>query len=778
MFVGKSVLRREDARLLAGRGQYIADLELPGMLHAAFVRSPVAHSRIRSVDTSRAKQAPGVVLVLGGAELQRALPPVRDNQLPLPGKWKAAIPHRILNPRQPLLAVDKARHVGEAVAVVVAESPLAAEDAAELVTVDYEDLPAVVDAEAALAAGSVLLHEQLKTNEIGWFSLRKGDAAQAIAAAPHRIRRRFFHHRYAAMPMECRGVAAAYDARTQKYTVWSSTQVVHWVQREIATTLGVADAQVRCVALDVGGGFGVKGHVYPEDMLLPFLAKQAGRPVRWIETRREHLACSCHSRDQIHEAEIAFDGDGRILALRDRFIVDCGAWNPLGVAVVYNTAAHLPGPYRIAHLEIDARVAATNKVPNAPYRGAGRPEAAQVTERLMDLVAAQLKLEPAEVRRRNMVRADEMPYAVGIPYRDGEPVIYDSGDYPAALAKALQAIGGVEAFRERQREARKAGRYLGLGLGCYTEGTGVGPFEGATVRIDGSGKIYVSSGAAAQGQGMETVFAQIAADAWDVRPEDVMVVLGDSAAIPMGFGTIASRSTVNVSAAIRYASDKLRDKAFAIAGNMLECASADLELRSGAVGIAGVPGAQVSLAQLAQAARPGWDHRRPAGMQAGLEETHYFEPPTVTWAYAAHAAIVEVDIETGRVKIERYVIAHDCGVLVNPMLAEGQIIGGAVQGIGGALAEAIAYDGQGQLLSGTFMDYAMPIASDVPDIELVHQQIPSPLNPLGVKGLGEGGAISPPATLANAVCDALSAFGIELNATPIRPESLLWAILK
>jgi carbon-monoxide dehydrogenase large subunit len=776
MFVGKSVARREDARLLRGKGQYIADLELPGMLHVAFVRSPVAHARIRAVDTSRAQQAPGVALVLGGAELQQALPPVRDNQLPLPAKWKAAIPHRILNPRQPLLAVDKARHVGEAVAVVVAESQLAAEDAAELVEVDYEDLPAIVDPQAALDAGAPLVHEALGTNEIGWFSLRKGDAAKALAAAPHRIERRFHHHRYAAMPMECRGVAAAYDLRTATYTVWSSTQVVHWVQREIATTLGVADARVRCVALDVGGGFGVKGHVYPEDMLLPFLAQRTARPVRWIESRREHLACSCHSRDQLHEAEIAFDDEGRILALRDRFIVDCGAWNPLGVAVVYNTAAHLPGPYRIPHLDIEARVAATSKVPNAPYRGAGRPEAAQVTERLMDLVAAQLGLEPAEVRRRNMVRADEMPYAVGIPYRDGEPVVYDSGDYPAALAKALAALGGVEAFRGRQREARKAGRYLGLGLGCYTEGTGVGPFEGATVRIDGSGKVYVSSGAAAQGQGMETVFAQIAADAWGVTPDDVVVVLGDSAAIPLGFGTIASRSTVNVSAAIRHASDKLRDKAFAIAGNMLECASADLELRSGGVGIAGVPGAQVSLAQLAQAARPGWDHRRPDGVDAGLEETHYFEPPTVTWSYAAHAAIVEIDMETFRVRIERYVVAHDCGVLVNPMLAEGQIVGGAVQGIGGALAEAIAYDAQGQLLSGTFMDYAMPIASDLPAIELLHQQIPSPLNPLGVKGLGEGGAIAPPVTLANAVCDALSPFGIEINATPIRPENLLRAV--
>src|SRR5438105_579917 len=592
MFVGKSIPRREDARLLRGQGQFVADLELPAMAHVAFVRSPVAHARIRSVDTSSAKQSPGVLLVLGGAELQQALPPVRDNQLPLPGKWKAAIPHRILSPRQPLLAVDKVRHVGEAVAVVVAESQLAADDAAELVSVDYEELPAIVDPQAALGGASALVHERLKTNEMGWFSVRKGDAAQALEAAPHRIRRRFVHHRYAAMPMECRGVAALYDVRSDTYTVWCSAQVVHWVRRETATTLGVPESRVRCIALDVGGGFGVKGHVYPEDMLLPFLARRCGRPVRWIETRREHLLCSCHARDHVHDAEIAFDGEGRILALRDRFVVDCGAWNPLGVGALYNTAAHLPGPYRIAHLDIEARVAATNKVPNAPYRGAGRPEAAQVTERLMDLIATKLALEPAEVRRRNMVAADEMPYALGIPYRDGEPAVYDSGDYPAALAKALDALGGVEAFRRRQREARKSGRYIGLGLGCYTEGTGVGPFEGATVRFDGSGKIYVASGAAAQGQGMETVFAQIAADAWAVTPDDVTVVLGDSSAIAMGFGTIASRSTVTVSAAIRLASEKLRDKAFPIAGNMLECAAADLELREGAAGIAGSPGQQ------------------------------------------------------------------------------------------------------------------------------------------------------------------------------------------
>ena len=746
------------------------------MLHAVFVRSQVAHARIRSVSTARAARAPGVVLVLTGAELEKMLPPVRDNQMPLPAKWKKAIPHRILNPRQPMLCTDKVRHVGEAVAVVVAQTRVAAEDAAELIEVDYDVLPAVVDPHHALGKDSTLVHEQLKTNEIGWFVVKKGDPEKAFSDAPRRIKRRFAHHRYAAMPMECRGVAASYEARTDSYTVWSSTQVVHWVQREIATNLAVPEAQVRVIAPDVGGGFGVKGHVYPEDMLLPFLARMLGRPVRWLETRGEHMLCSCHSRDQHHEAEIAFDDTGRIIALRDSFVVDCGAWNPLGVAVVYNTAAHLQGPYRIEHLSIEAKVAATNKVPNAPYRGAGRPEAVQVMERLMDLVARELGLEPAEVRRRNMIRREEMPYPVGIPYRDGEPIVYDSGDYPEALSKALAAIGGLEAFRKRQAAAHAAGRYLGLGLGCYTEGTGVGSFEGATVRIDPTGKIYVSSGACPHGQGMETIFSQVAADAWGVEPENVITAFGDTASIPMGFGTIASRTTVTVSAAIHHASRKLREKVFAIAGHKLECAVADLELRDGKVGVVGVPGAELTFAQIAQASRPGWDNGRPAGVEPGLQETYYFEPPTVTWAYAAHAVIVEVDAETGRLAIERYVVSHDCGVLVNPMLAEAQIVGGVVQGIGGATFEAIRYDTEGQLLSGTFMDYMMPVASDVPQIVLVHQEIASPLNPLGVKGLGEGGAISPPVAIANAVCDALAHLGIEINSTPVNPEALLWDI--
>lgn len=775
-FVGRSMQRREDHRLLTGRGQFVADLALPGMLHAVFVRSQQAHGRIRSIDGAEAAAMPGVVRVLTGEELLHLAPPVAGGQLSLPAKWRTHVQHAIHNPQQPMLAVGKVRHVGEAVAVVVAESRNQALDAAELVAVDIEPLAAVVDSEAALAAGTEIIHDEYASNLIGEFAVEKGQVALALAAAPHTLRRRFYTHRYAGIPIECRGVIGAHDQRTGEVTIWSATQVVHSVRRAAAAFLQLPEARVRCVALDVGGGFGTKGHIYPEDLLIPFVARLVGRPVRWIEERQEHLLCSCHSRDQLHEVEVGFDSEGHVLAFRDAFLVDCGAWNPVGVAIAYNTAVHLLGPYKIANFAATARIVATNKVPNAPYRGAGRPEAAFAMERTLDLIAQTLGLEPTEVRRRNMIHPKEMPFAMGLPYRDGEPIVYDSGDFPGAMDKALQAIGGLAAFRDRQREARRLGRHLGLGVASYVEGTGVGPFESALVRIESNGSIYVSSGACSQGQGMETIFAQVVADTWSVDPQDVVIALGDTSLIAVGFGTIASRSTVNLSAAIYHASERLRAKVFAIAGNMMECAPADLELRHGKVGVVGVPGMEVTLAAVAQAARPGWDHRRPPGVDAGLEETFCWEPPTVTWANATHLALVDVDIVSGRIAIDRYVVAHDCGVVINPMLVDGQVVGGTVQGLGGTLFEEFVYDRQGQLLTGSLMDYALPRADDIPGVELVHQESPSPLNPFGVKGVGEGGAIAPPAAIANAVCDALATFKLEVNATPIKPEHIVRAI--
>ena len=776
-FVGRSILRREDQRLLTGRGQFIADLELPRMLHAVFVRSPVAHARIDAVDLSRAAAAPGVVYALSGAELAKLLPPVPDTQLSLPSKWTTQVQHKFINPQQPLLAHDKVRHVGEAVAVIVAESRHAAEDAAQLVVLDLDPLPAVVDPDAALRPGGQVIHDKFGTNLIGAFTVGRGDFDAALARAPHRLKRRFHHHRYAAAPMECRGVVGVHDPRTDAVTIWSSTQVVHWVRREAAAVLRLPEARIRCVALDVGGGFGLKGHVYPEDLLIPFLARRLGRPVQWIEDRREHLMCSCHSRDQIHEVEVGFDDDGRILALRDDFIVDCGAWNPIGAGVVYNTAVHLTGPYKIAALAISARIAATNKVPNAPYRGAGRPEAAFAMERIIDLVAAARGLEPADVRLRNMIRADEMPYHAGIPYRDGEPIVYDGGDYQGALRKVLAEIGGVDAFRARQRAARDA-RPLPRPRASAAMSRAPASARSRAPWCGSSRRARSSCRAAPARRGR--AWRRSSRRSWPTRGRSSRTMWScrspTPSAIAIGFGTIASRSTVTLSAAIHGASERLRVKVFAIAANLLECAATDLELRKGGVGILGVPGAEVSLAKVAQAARPGWDHGRPQGIDAGLEETFYYEPPTVTWSYAVHAALIEVDIELGRVSIEKYVIAHDCGVVVNPMLVEGQIVGGAAQGIGGALLEEFHYDSEGQLLTGSFMDYMLPTACDIPDVQIIHQHSPSPGNPLGVKGVGEGGPIAPPAVIANAVSDALRPLVVEFNRTPIKPQQIAAAV--
>jgi carbon-monoxide dehydrogenase large subunit len=771
-FVGRSIPRREDRRLLTGQGRFIADIELPRMLHAAFVRSSVAHARIRRVDLSQAAGAPGVVHVLSGADVARLGNRPAEGPLYFP---KSQVRHRFDIPLQSLLAIDKVRYVGEPIVVIIASSRYEAEDAAERVVLDLEPLPAVVDVDEALKPGAALVHERFNTNLTGEFEIGKGDVEAALAQAPHRLRRRFHHHRYSGMPMEGKGVVAAHDTRTGELNVWATSQTVHALRREIAQLVQLPEALVRCIAPDVGGSFGVKNHA-PEYLLVPLLAKKFDRAIRWIEDRHEHFMSAVHSRDQFHDLEVGFDDAGSILALRDHFVMDTGAWQFVAGTVPYNTAAHLLGPYKVDNVAIRGEVVSTTKTPSAPYRGAGRPEAVFAMERMIDLVAAELKLEPAEVRLRNMVRADEMPYRVGLPYRDGNPIVYDSGDYPDGLRKVLAAIGGIEAFRRRQQDARKLGRHLGLGLAAYTEGTGIGPFEGAVVRIDSSGKIVVSAGACPQGQGMETIYAQVAADLWSVDVDDVIVVLADSSVIPLGFGTIASRSAITVSSALHFASKRLQTKVFAIAANLLECAHTDLELRRGSVGIVGVPGQEVTLARVAIAARPGLDVGRPAGVEGGLEETYYYEPPTVTWAYAINLAIVEIDAGTGQVIVERFVVAHNCGVEINPMLVEGQVVGGIVQGIGGALLEEFIYDSEGQLLTGSFMDYLVPTASDVPDIELVHLHAPSPLNPLGLKGVGEGGSIAPPAAIANAVTDALSPLGIEINSTPVRPDWLLMRI--
>lgn len=776
-FVGRSVERKEDHRLLTGRGRFIADLRLPGMAHVAFARSNLPHARIVSIDVSRAQALEGVVAVLVAADIASELVSVPGMQNKPPATWLAAVEHEFDIPDTPLLASDKVRYVGEPYAIVVAESRQVADDAVELIEMDSEALPVVGGIEEALKSDSARIHGG-SSNVVARFRIRKGDTQSPSLAGLRRIRQRFHNHRILGAPLEPRGIVAEYDDSQDSMMIWCATQVVHWVRREVARQLKLPEGRVRCIARDVGGGFGVKGHVYPEDVLIPWLARRLGRPVGWIEDRRENLLSSSHARDDVHEAEVVFDGEGRIHALIDDFTKDSGAFTPVGIGTPSNTMSHICSQYHVPNLDLTARVVATNKAPNAPYRGSGRPEGAFVMERLLDMIAGELGLEPDEVRLRNMIPADKMPYSVGIVYRDGVPIVYDSGDFPAVFRKALTMLGGIEAFRERQRAARAEEKFLGIGVACYVEGTGAGPFEGATVRVDPSGTLVVATGACAQGQGHETVFAQVTADQWGVRPDQVTVLLADTSTIAHGYGTIASRSAVNSSGAIVAASRTLREKVMRIAGALLECDAGDLELRGGMVSLKGVPNHKVSLADVARAAQPGRGGPRPEGIPGGLEATEYFEPETVTWAYGTHAAVVEVDAETGEVFVREYAVAHDAGVLINPLLAEGQILGGIAQGIGACLLERVAYDADGQNIAGSFMDYAMPLALHMPPVAFSHTEIPSPLNELGVKGLGEGGAVGPPAAIINAICDALRPTGLQLTRSFVSRQEIVAAVLK
>ena len=800
---------REAEPLLRGQGTYVSDLRFPGMLHAAVLRSPHAHATIQAIDVSAALAMPGVVRVLTGEDIRDAIEPFPSSFEFHPAPWLDAIKPVLKGPRARVLALGKVRYVGEPVAMVVAEDRYVAEDALDGIAVDYEALPPVVDPEAALEPDAVRIHEDADDNVVFHFSIAKGNPDRALADAPHRIEERLHHRRHGGIPMEGRGVVAMAEVKPRRLTVWSSTQVPHSVRRQIAAQLGLAEETIRVVAPHVGGGFGPKVLVYPEEVLVPYLALELGRPVQWIEDRREHFISTAHARDQIHYVELGFDDDGRILSLKDRFLLDNGAYNPMGLTDAYNTSAHLQGPYRIPNLAVTGTCVATNKVPNAPYRGAGRPEAVFVMERCIDRIAGELGLDPAEVRFRNLVQPEEIPYDAGILYRDGQPVRYDNGDFPATLTKAMEACryhevrtrqndaaqdreavrsgratreGGTrhdadvqrEGIVRRDGEAPGDGRYIGVGIGFYTEGTGVGSFEGARVEVDSSGKLLVSVGASGHGQGHETVFSQLTADLWGVTPEDVTVVGGDTDAIRYGVGTFASRSTVNAGTAIHEATRRLKAKVFELAGHLLEANPDDLTTREGRVFVAERPGHGVSLAELAGAAVPGWASKLPDGMEPNLEATYYYVPLTVTWAHAAHVAVVEVDAGTGEVKLLDYAVAHDSGPAINPLFVEGQVRGGVAQGIGGALYEEFVYDEMGQLLTGTFLDYLVPTCGEVPAIKQVHLETPSPLNPLGLKGIGEGGAIAPPVAVANAVVDALRPLGpVEISETPVTPERVL-----
>lgn len=772
LFVGEPLRRHEDPGLLRGEGRYISDVSAEGMLFAVVVRSPHAHARIRAIDTSAAFGLPGVAGVYTACDLgaaQRPLPSFGQFPKPLIDAWQPVIRSAPVT----TLAQDKVRYVGEPVALVVATDRYVAQDAAELVDVDYQPLDAVADVESALAPQAPRLYDDWDTNVALEMTVRVGDIENAFRNAPHVFRERLRSQRYTGVPLEGRGMVAVPEVSGEGLTVWSSHQLPHFHRALICEALEIPEFQVRVRQPLLGGGFGQKAGLYPEDVLIPFAAQRLGRPVKWLEDKHEHFMASSHSREQLYDAEIAADAEGHILGIRYQVLIDAGAYLTFPVVLPYLGLCHFLGPYRVPALEADIRSVLTNKVTSAPYRGAGRPEAVFVLNRLVDTVARELGLDPLDVRGRNLIGPDEMPYEPGILYRDGAPMALDSGDYPQTLDKAAAAIGYAD-FRTAQVKARAEGRYLGIGIACNVESGGIGPVESARVRVDPSGRVVVYLGVTDSGQGQRTAFSQVCADALGIPPERISVVTGDTAGVPYSRGTYHSRAAVMAGNAVHLAATKVRDKVLEIASQQLEAAVADLEIVDGAVQVRGVPGLSVPLGECARLAAP--ESARALGIEPGLDETSYFEAARVVWGNAAHAAVVEVDPEIGSVGILRYVVVHDCGRILNPLILQGQIHGGVAAGIGGAMLEDIVYDATGQILTATLADYLLPRAGDVPAIELIHMETPSPLNALGAKGAGEGGTISPPAALAAAVEDALAPFGARITETPLSPRVILHAL--
>jgi aerobic carbon-monoxide dehydrogenase large subunit len=762
---GAKVRRREDPRLVTGRGRYVADVALHAMLHVAVHRSPHAHARLATIDAEAARRSPGVVHVLLPADAAAL------------GRLPLLVPHAsMLAPVcSEILPQDIVSYAGQPVAVIVAESAERAADALDVLRVEYEPLSAVATLDDALRPDGPRVHPG--GNVAARFTQRVGDPADAFARADVVVRERFRLHRGAGMALETRGIVARWDAELGQMTLWSTTQSPQILKRLLARSLGLAEHSVRVVTQDIGGGFGPKGIVYAEDILVPFLARALNRPVRFVETRREHLLAVTQERDQWHEVELAFTRDGRIVAMRDEFVHDCGAFVSWGIIVPLITSVSVPGPYRVPNYEVTFTAVYTNRVPVTPVRGAGRPQAVFVMERMLDLAAERLGLDRVAIRARNVIQPSEFPYDVGLVSRDGGPRRYDSGNYPECLRRLADAVEW-DGFAAEQKRVRAEGRWLGQGLALFVEDTGLGPYEGVRVRVDPGGQILVFSGASSQGQSHETTLAQIVADGLSVPLEHVTVVPGDTAGIPYGVGTFASRIAVLAGTSAAQAASDVRKKALAFAANHLEASVEDLVLEDGRIGVRGVPGRELTLAEIATLAstpRPGY--AMPSGIDPGLEAAAYVSVPQSTYSSGAHAAVVEVDPETGTVKILRYVAIDDCGTVINPMIVEGQVHGGIAHGIGNALFEEVIYDSAGQLTTGTLMEYALPRADDLPRFEVHHVVTPSPLNPLGVKGAGEGGTLPAPAAIANAVADALRPLGIPVTEMPLTRERL-WRCVK
>jgi carbon-monoxide dehydrogenase large subunit len=752
------VRRVEDPRLLRGRGRYLDDLVLPRMLAVAFVRSPHAHARITAIDATAARALAGVADIVTAVDLGDVAP---------------------LAPRMlgegftptacPALAAGEVTFVGHAVAAVAADSAYVAADARELVRVDYEPRPAVVSVDQALAENRILFH---RTHS-------RGDVDAVFARAPLVLRERFVHGRCAAVPLEPRGVVADWDG--EQLTLWASTQVPSLLRTALAAALGLPLTCVRVVVPDVGGGFGLKVHVFPEDLAVAALARRLGRPVKWVEERRENLAAGSHAREQRMEVELAAEADGVLRGLRARIVSDNGAHHVFPVTAALEplgSAAILPGPYRIEAYAYEAVAVQTHKPPLGAYRGVGMTMGAFAMERLLDRLAERLALDPAEIRRRNLIPREAYPFLTA------SGMTYDSGDFPTALERAL-SLAGYAALRQAQTAARAAGRLVGLGVACYTEYTGMGSdvfrrrgmedvsgVEAATVTMDPDGSVRCATSFPAQGQGHATTIAQVVADRLGVALERVRVVPTDTSVGPLGSGTFGSRGAVSIGGGVAVAADRVRARLAALAGHRLEAAAADIVLQAERAHVRGFPDRSVGVAELAGLAYSPPLGGLPADLGPGLTATVYFDPPGPTFSGAVHVALVEVDRETGRARVGRYVVVEDCGPIVNPTIVEGQIHGAVAQGLGEALLESLVYDAGGQLLTATLMDYALPRADDLPTFEIGHLETPSPLMPGGVKGMGEGGTIGAPAAVANAVADAIRPLGRHVTGLPIRAQDL------
>ena len=772
-YLSSRVVRNEDARLLTGRALFVDDVLLPGMLHVAFVRSEYAHGRLRGVDASAARQRPGVMAVYTADDLGDYLKPgpILVPPPPIPGLVFHAC-------TQLPLAKDKVRHVGEPVAMIVAESRYVAEDALRDVVVDIDPLDVVVDLEKALAPGAPLVHEHLTSNAAAHVVQRKGDYASARKGADVILKRRFLYDRGAAAAIENRAVAVEWNAQAEELTIWDTTQAPIPIRNGLARMLGLLESQVNVIAPFVGGGFGPKIMMfYPEELLLPWAAMRLNRPLKWAEDRQENFFATTQERGQVHDAEMALSRDGHILGVHDVFLFDTGAYDPYGLTIPINSQCTLLGPYDIPNYESEFTAVFTNKTIVTPVRGAGRQHGVFVSERLLDFAAREFGLDRVEIRKRNLLAPDRFPVNHEIMFQDSAPLIYDSGDYLPALEQTALMIGYEKFVQEEQPKLRAEGRHVGVGVACYVEGTGIGPYEGARVTIEPSGKVRCATGVGTQGQGHFTVFAQLVADALGVEVTDVRVVTGDTREFHWGTGTFASRGAVVAGSACHAAAMAVRAKVIGLASSLLEAQADQLELAGGRVFLRGASDRGLSLGELAGRANPLRGAVRP-GTEPGLESTAYFGPDRGSTANGVHAMIVEVDPETAMVNIARYLVVHDCGTIINPMLVEGQIHGGVAQGIGNAFYEQLVYDEQGQLLNASFMDYLIPTATDIPPIETAHRETPSPYNPLGLKGVGEAGCIPTGALFAQAVEDALAGSGVEITEIPLSPNRLFELIEK